>query len=198
MSSLGEKCRIWAKIKHIKRCLKWSKQRIVRGYADSDVWNMYGYLQTLFPDMLQNLKEHRHGSPGFLGENYTNKDGILLNDTCHAEWDKILDRMILLWKETDESTCSQKNPYDEEHSGASHEFSEKYGFLGEKLQTKEELEENKKRGGGCTVHFMDELPEYKEIAEKYREEERRLEQYRNACKDEAMDLLKQYFFALWD
>ena len=25
-----------------------------------------------------------------------------------------------------------------------------------------------------------------------------LEQYRNECKDDAMDMLKQYFFALWD
>lgn len=68
MSGLSQKSRIWAKIKHIKSCLKWSKQRIVRGYADSDVWNMSGYLQTLLPDMLQNLKDHRHGSPAFLGE----------------------------------------------------------------------------------------------------------------------------------
>lgn len=35
MSGLGEKSRIWAKIKRIKRCLKWSKQRIVRGYASN-------------------------------------------------------------------------------------------------------------------------------------------------------------------
>lgn len=106
--------------------------------------------------------------------------------------------MIFLWKETDEATCSRKNPYEEEYMEAFGEFTDKYGILGKELQTEEEVEENRKRGGGGTVHFMHELPEYKEISDKYREQERRLEQYRNECKDEAMDMLKKYFFALWD
>ncbi|MCM1257958.1 MAG: hypothetical protein NC307_08915 [Roseburia sp.] len=198
MCGQGEKCKLWAKIKHIKRCLRWSRQRIVRGYSDSDIWDMYGYLQTLLPDMLQNLKDNRHGSPDFLGENYTNDEGILVNETCHEEWDKILDRMIFLWKESDEDVCSKKNPYEDEYSKASDEFAEKYGFWGERLQTEEQLEENHKRGGGGTIHFMDEVSEYKEISDKYREEEQKLEQYRNECKDEALDMLKKYFFALWD
>ena len=185
-------------IKHFGRCLKWSRQRVVRGYADCDVWSMFSYLQELMPDMLQHLKDNRHGSPGYLGENYTNEDGILVNDTCHAEWDKILDRMIFLWRETDEETCSKKNPYEDEYMKAFSEFDEKYGFLGEKLQTKAELEENKKRGGGGTIHFMDEIPEYKEIYERHRVEDEKLEKYREECKDEAIDMLKEYFFSLWD
>ena len=175
MAGLGEKSRIIAMIKHFGRCLKWSRQRVVRGYADCDVWRMFSYLQELMPDMLQHLKDNRHGSPGYLGENYTNEDGILVNDTCHDEWDKILDRMIFLWRETDEETCSKKNPYEDEYMKAFSEFDKKYGFLGEKLQTKAELEENKKRGGGGTIHFMDEIPEYKEIFEKHREEDEKLE-----------------------
>ena len=38
----------------------------------------------------------------------------MVNDTCHEEWDKILERMIFLWRETDEESCSKKNPYEEE------------------------------------------------------------------------------------
>ncbi|MGN8755503.1 hypothetical protein [Blautia sp. HCP3S3_C4] len=45
---------------------------------------------------------------------------------------------------------------------------------------------------------MSELPEYKEISEKYMDEEKKLEQYRIDCKDEVMDLMKEHFFALWD
>lgn len=45
---------------------------------------------------------------------------------------------------------------------------------------------------------MRELPEYKEIADKYSEEEEKLNEYRKKSKDEAMDLLKKYFFSLWD
>lgn len=198
MSAFDKKSKLLAKLKHFRSCIRWSKQRITRGYSDYDVWEMFSFLQTIIPDMLQTLKDTRMGSPAYLGENYTNDEGVLANDTCHEEWDKILDRMIFLWREIDEDTCSQKNPYDEEHSRAINDFNEKYGLFGEKLQTEKELEENRKRGGGGTVHFMDELPEYKDIANKYREESKRLEEYRSACKDEAFDMLKQYFFSLWD
>ena len=60
---------------------------------------MDGYLSHLFPEMLQDLRDNRMGSPSYLGEDYMNEDGILVNDTCHAEWDRILDRMIFLWRE---------------------------------------------------------------------------------------------------
>lgn len=199
MSGLGKKSRLFAKVKHFWKCIKWSKQRITRGYADCDVWEMFSFLQTMIPNMLQNLKDTRQGSPGYLGENYTNEEGILVNDTCHEEWDKILERMIFLWRETDEDSCSKKNPYEEEHSKAFDGFHDKYGLFGSKLQTEKELEvENKKRGGGGIVHFMNELPEYKEISEKYDEEQKRLEEYRRSCKDEAIDMLKKYFYDLWD
>ena len=198
MCGLGEKNKTIAKIKYFRKCVRWSWQRIIRGYADCDKWNMYRYLQNLIPDMLQDIRDNRHGAPGYLGKNYANEEGILVNDTCHEEWDRILDRMIFLWRESNELTCSRKNPYEKEHSKAFEEFTEKYGFLGEKLQTAEELEGNRKRGGGRTIHFMDELPEYKEISDKYRKESKILEDYRNISKDEALDMLKEYFFDLWD
>ena len=198
MCGLGERNKAIAKIKYFIKCMRWSWQRIIRGYADCDKWNMYQYLQNLIPDMLQDLRDNRYGSPGFLGENYENEDGILVNDTCHEEWNKILDRMIFLWRESNENTCTKKNPYEEEHSKAYEEFTEKYGFFGEKLQTAEELEANCKRGGGGTVHFMDELPEYKEISDMYMAESKKLDEYRSASKDGAMDMLKEYFFCLWD
>ena len=56
MSGLGKKSKILVKIKHFFKCVKWSKQRITRGYCDCDVWEMFSFLQTLIPDMLQTLK----------------------------------------------------------------------------------------------------------------------------------------------
>ena len=41
MSGLGKKSKILAKIKHFFKCVKWSKQRITRGYCDCDVWEMF-------------------------------------------------------------------------------------------------------------------------------------------------------------
>ena len=57
MSGLGKKSKILAKIKLFFKCVKWSKQRITRGYCDCDVWEMFSFLQTLISDMLQTLKD---------------------------------------------------------------------------------------------------------------------------------------------
>ena len=198
MAGIGKRFKLPAKIRYFRKCLKWSRQRVFRGYADCDVWEMYGFIQELIPEMLQNLKDNRHGSPGYLGKNYTNEEGILVNDDCHKEWDEILDKMIFLWRESDEEHCQKKNPYEEEHLKSFTEFTEKYGLLGEKLQTDKELEENKRRGGGGTMHFMKEIPEYQEIDQKYHEESKKLEQYRMECKDKALDMMKKYFYDLWD
>lgn len=100
----------------LRKCIRWSYQRVTRGYADCDKWDMYTFLQILIPEMLQDMRDNRHGSPSYLGENYTNADGILVNDTCHDEWDKILNYMIFLWRESAEDTCTRKNPYEEERS----------------------------------------------------------------------------------
>ena len=158
---------------------------------------MYGYLEELMPAMLQYLKDNRMGSPAMLGENYTDKNGFMQNDTCHKEWDKILDRMIFLWGELDEEKCTKKNPYDEAYTKAMKEFTEKYGFFGEKLETEEEKEKRKKSGGRL-VHFMSEIPEYAAIDKLYHDDEKRIDEYREKCKDEVFDLMKKYFFSLWD
>ena len=40
--------------------------------------------------------------------------------------------------------------------------------------------------------------ETKEIHDLHRAEERKLEEYREQCKNEAFDMLKVYFYSLWD
>ena len=184
-------------LKCFARHIKWSYQRVSRGYSDSDLWDIYSFLQKLIPDMLERYKDRKHGSPSHLGQNVTNEDGFLDNLTCHEEWDKILDQMIFLWRESDEDTCTQKNEYEEDHEKAFLEFTDTYGVLGEKLQTEKEIQEGKKYNYR-TVHFMSEIPKYKEIDRKYMDREDELRKYRIECKDKAMDMLKQYFFDLWD
>lgn len=157
LSIAREKCKPIAAIKQIGTCIRYSRQRIVRGYADCDWWDMYTYLQRVIADMLQDMRDHHIGSPAYLGESRIDENGIEVHDHCHEEWDKILDRMIFLWREADESTCSKKNPYEEEYFSG-----------GEKLR------------------------------KKYYEEEEKIESYRSMCKDEALDMLKEYFYDLWD
>ncbi len=175
------------------RDLKCCGQRIRKGYCYKDLWDIGDWFLKLMPDMLQEYKENRSGSPGCLGEDYTNAEGILCNDTCHKEWDKILEQMIFLFREADEATCIKKNPLEDESNRIYEEFREKYGLLGEKLQTEEE-----KASACSTMHFPSELPEYAQTMEQYHMENRKLEAYRDQCKDEAFTLFSKWFRALWD
>ena len=78
MCGLGKKSKLIAVIKHIIKCIKWSKQRIIRGYAECDKWDMCDYLQVLIPTMLQDMKEKHTGSPSYLGKDYTNENGVVV------------------------------------------------------------------------------------------------------------------------
>ena len=52
-------------------------------YYANNIWNVEDYLQHLIPEMLQDLKDNRQGSPSYLGENYTNEEGIQYFDEYH-------------------------------------------------------------------------------------------------------------------
>lgn len=194
MSGLGEKIKVKGLIKHLSKTLKYSKQRVVRGYSDRDVWSLCDFLEDLFPAMLTELKNTRHGSPGVLED--FDEDGKEMG-TCHDKWDKILDEMIFLWREANENTCSKKNKYAEEYNKAQDEFNKKYGLFGEKLRSEKDKEREKKTGVRV-LYGITKVPEYKEIWNKYIEEEKEIEKYRIKCKDKAFDLMKKYFYDLWD
>ena len=95
--------------------LRCCRQRITKGYCEKDLWSIRDWFLDVVPDMLEEYKKSRHGSPGILGENYQNEEGFLANDTCHGEWDRILDEMTFLFREADERQCRRKNPYENEN-----------------------------------------------------------------------------------
>lgn len=183
--------------KQFLRDLKCSYQRITKGYCDKDLWDISGWFLSIMPDMLLEYKKTRHGSPGALGKNYKNEKGLIVNDECHPEWDKILSKMIFLFREANEDTCRKKNPYEKSYMDAFDTFSQKYGIMGEKLRTPEEIKRNKKEHV-VTYHSMDELEEYKEICENYMRCEKELAEYRVKCKDKAFHLFSKWFYHLWD
>ncbi|MCB7319912.1 helix-turn-helix domain-containing protein [Lacrimispora sp. 210928-DFI.3.58] len=181
-------------IRMLCKDLKYCRQRITRGYSDRDVRNIQKWFMDVVPDMLQQFRDTSRSSPGILGENYTNEQGILANDTCHEEWNRILTEMLRLFREADEHTCQKKNPYGEEHSAMWSEFSERFGLIGEKLRTEEE----KKDPRWIRAHFPSEIPEYQELDRLYWEEEKKLETYRDECKDKAFEMFSKWFWHLWD
>ena len=135
-------------------------QRARRGYSDEDLYDIDAWFLSVVPDMLEQFRDARHGSPACLGMNYVNELGILVNDDCHAEWTKILNEMVFLFREADENQCQRKNPLEAEHDRIIEGFTERFGLFGEGLLTEEEKMDSK---GGTRMHFASELPEYADI-----------------------------------
>ena len=53
-----------------------------------------------------------------------------------------------------------------------------------------------RKGIGLLITWY--VPEYKEIEDRYFEESRKIDQYRDECKDRAIDMFKEWFWNLWD
>ena len=183
--------KIFGVIRQFWNDIRYSFQRIKYGYCDYDLWNMDYWFLDIVPRMLEEHKIIRHGSP-IVNEADTGNDEALTQ-----AWDEILDRMIFLFREASDETCTRANPYEAEYSRIHDEFTQKYGLLGENLMTDEERE-TARNGGGYRAHFPDELPEYKDISDKYFAEVRKIAEYRVKCKDEAFDLFVKWFHSLWD
>ena len=62
-SIIGKKNKPLSLIQHFCHCVKWTYQRAAKGYCDSDVWEMFSYLQTLLPNMLQEFRDTHTGAP---------------------------------------------------------------------------------------------------------------------------------------
>ncbi len=171
--------------------LKYTYRRARYGYCECDLWSIDSWFLDIMPRMIEEHKATRHGSP-LLNEADLNND-----EAITKAWDEILDKLIFLFREASEDTCTKVNPYEAEFYRISEEFRERFGECGEKLMTDEERHEAE-YGHSHRVHFADEVPEYKEICDKYFDEDRKIAEYRVKCKDEAFELFRKYFHDLWD
>ena len=166
-----------------RRDIKYSIQRIRKGYCDPDAWAITDWFLGIMPAMLQELKDTRSSSPpteDCIAHAMIVDDGDR-QDEMHAAWDAVLERMIFLMKEADERTCSQENPYADEY----------LEILNQSMQSKMDELGN--------VHTRYEIAdENQPLEETYRQEEKRLEAYRKNCKDEALALFSKWFYQLWD
>lgn len=171
-------------IQNVKNNFTWAYQRTTKGYCQRDIWSIYTHLEKLIPSMLEELKDTKVGYPSMPG-------------MTEEKWDNILEQMIFLFKEANDETCTKVNPYEEEHTKALEEFEKRYGLLGEKLRTEDEKKDDEKYGM-VHAHFMSELSEYAEIDKKWTEAEDDLTKYQSQCKDEALDMLKKYWYDLWN
>ena len=175
------------------------QQRAKRGYADVDVWNMDSwFMRTILP-MLKQFRKTHHGVPGSFLSSYSPTDEE--REAADAKWNGILDRMIFLLDEMDVDKCSMKNPYQKMYDGLNKKFRKELGWFGEKAKSPEELAEEKEKGSSRMYSpwdFPDKYPTAEEIKDKYFEYERKIDDYRNECKEEFFSMFSKYFWMLWD
>lgn len=167
-------------IKSFFTSIKWACQRATRGYCERDMWSVSDWFLRTLPSMLEDAKTTSVGYPVELEE---------------REWSEILSRLIFLLREANEDTCSKVNPFKEKYHRISKEFREKYGELGEALMSDEDRKKEKDTGYS-TLYLPSHLPEYKEICDLYFEEERKLNEYREQSKNEALELFSKWFYSL--
>lgn len=175
-------------IRCLARDLKYSWQRITKGYCDTDVYWMTEWFLEIVPCMIQELKVKRISSP----DASTTDDG----KDFQQQWSDRLDEMIFAFREARPETCLRKNRYEDEWRAARKEFVSKYGWLGEGLLTDEEKEEGE-RTGRIRKHLMRELPEYKEIDEKHTKEMLEIMDYQDEQLKKALKLFVENIRDLW-
>ena len=182
---------IFNEIKHIY-------QRAKKGYSYRDLWSIDHWFMETIPKMLRDFMENLHGCPNeFIKRanetEYTDQEFEL----GMSNWKAIVKRMIFCFSEMNEDTCSMENEFKEE-------FQEQLlrDLLTKKKPKKWErikkLFERKDKDAPVKLHplvFGDVEPE---LEKNYRKREEEIENYREKMKDEGFDLLKKYFWILWD
>lgn len=201
-----------------------SQQRAKRGFGDNDVWSIDNwFIRTCKPMLSQLIKIHQ-GFPAFLeiewfnehpelnmtfdefmcwpndetSEEYKLREKAL--EECDQKWIDILNHLIFLLNEMDEDKCSMKNPYEKEWLTYHKKFDKKYPDKNI-LKTNEELDYEKTTN--TYLHIGPERdPEfgikYKECLKNFLEYSKKIDEYRNQCKDEFFELFSTYFWNLGD
>ena len=202
------------KLREMRNERRFRRERAKKGYCIYDLWAMDDWFISIIPKMLREFKEknwcyptlwveewyeqnkERCNNAGINEDNFyivetggnTDEQEQLRADLSHYQsnkWKEILDRMIFLFEESNEETCKKKNPYEEEHSK---QFSID---LPDRFFSKKELRERKKN-----PPQRDEEA-YEKLCKAYQEEDLKLEEYREQCEKEAIELFVKYLHNLW-
>lgn len=186
-----------------------ARQRYKRGFSDADCWGMNYWLVSTFPDMILHLRDMKHGAPELPFEEFDalplewkdqelqkykyrqEQDGYEYEpDSIFTKWYILLTRMAYCLQEADEDK-EMYNPYKKEYDLAvwGPEFGKEKSFTDFWNKHCEKVD------GGYIIKNNEPDPELRDKFFKCEEDNYH---YKEQMKDEAMDLLKKYFYNLWD
>lgn len=159
----------WEWFKDLKYCLRDAYQRITRGYADTDWFNMDSHLLELLPAMLKELATHSHSYPG-----------TAPFDT-YEKWTAWLNEMADNLISCREEEIDKANEYYKEYI--------------ESLKLNwNDTKESEDKNGACTISN----PNHEEISKLYFARSKELGDAAQQRLEDTLEKLSQYFFHLWD
>lgn len=184
---------------------KQRKQRKQKGFSDSDCWGLNYWLGDTFPKMIRNLRDMKNGYPMCKFEDVDNfpKDWLELetnkmnevfknqhydtSDELFNKWYLILTRIAYCLEQTNDELVKIANEYEDEYNKQVWgDLSFKNALIPIKL------------GDNTNAYKLNTNEPDDEIRKKYFEKEDEIAKYRDDMKNEAFDLLKKYFWDLWD
>jgi len=168
-------------IKQFFRNIKYAYQRIIKGYCDQDIWDLDSFYSELFYQTLNELADTTIGYPG-VGEfaDTETTDG-------YEKWKDTLREMAEHFLNTQE--WNKDIPVNKEASMA---FEEMQSYVSDTY-----FEPTDKNYSRLVEKYTDK-DAYNKAKEIWLEKENKANDFRNWEKDVACEMLKKYFFNLWD
>lgn len=164
---------------------KMSFQRYKKGYSDSDCWGLHYWLGETLPKMIKNLRDMKHGYP------------------CNISFEDIK-KFPVEWIESEAAKLEKIRAKDRYEYDLFDGFDCWYLILSRIAycleQSNDEVTEitNPYQEEYHDVAWLNLADEKDKIFKKYLKEEDRIFKYRDKMKNEALDLVKKYFWGLWD
>lgn len=189
---------------------KAKKQRKKKGFADCDCWGMNSWLSETFSKMILTLRNMKHGAPELPFEEIETfpiewiepeieKLKLIREKEKHEyfdlysifdRWYLVLTRIAYCLEQADEWLIEIKNEYEEEY------MNQVWGE--EKDLTKHFVPTEYDNKGKPKLYQLVTNEPDEDLKEKYYNREKEIMDYRISMKDEAFDLIKKYFYNLWD
>ena len=174
---------MFRKIKDFMFNRKMKKQRYKRGFADEDCWNLDCWMTETLPKMILHLRDMKNNYPDLPFEEYY---------TLPPEW-----------KEIELKKYNKKQKEDGYSENENSSFTKWYIILTRIAYCLEEADKFKEMYNSYEKEFHRyfwsiDVKCSKELRDKYYQEEERNWKYKEDMKNEAMDLIKKYFYDLWD
>lgn len=157
--------------------LKWAYQRVKKGYCDQDlIYGVENWLLEMLPAMIDEIKMEKNTIPLVFYDDVIKSFGL---DSCEY-WDHCSNDLY-------EAYCDRVNAEAEKRF---HDILSRISFLLREAVWWKCSKKNPYEEKYSKVKLDD--PEYEEIRRRYYEEDSKLEEYRDQCKKEAVELLLKW------